>query len=353
MLSEREEKYFKELTQLIAPSGCENNVAYYLKNEFQNLGLEIVTDNIGSIFGVKKSKNPNAKKVMIVAHMDEVGFYIARILPNGLSKCTPIGSHNLLSLQGHRVIALNNEGNEVRGIIDSTPNMNQNSSIKDYLFDFGFKSIEDYKKAGLNLGSPLVVEGNFEYSFDKESIISKAIDDRCGIVLELELLNELKDVDLPFDLYVGGSVQQEVGSRGASTCSSLINPDFAIVLDCLMAKDNLCKTGYGDLGGGVLIQYLDKSMIGFKELLDLQIDACKKTGAKYQYFESTESTDAGIIHKNLNGILTLTHCICARGIHTSSSMMRIDDYLDAKKSLIYLVSNLTNDKIEELKERGL
>lgn len=353
-LTNREEKYFKEVTQLIAPSGSENEVSNYLYNEYKKMGFDIVKDNIGSIFALKKSKNKDAFKVMIVAHMDEVGFYVKNIKENGMIVPVSVGGFNYNSLQAQRVILVNNRGEKLYGAIDTTPphllkNSSGSVSEADLLFDFGFLNKEDAIKSGVEIGSFMVCEGDFRYSYNNENIISKAIDDRYGIILGLEVLNELKDKELPFDLYVGGSVQEEVGCRGAQTSSYLIKPDLAIVLDCSPARDSLGGDDLGKLGEGVLVRFIDRSMIAFKSLLNLQIEACKKAGVKYQYFDSPGGTDAGIIHKNLDGILTLTHCICARSIHTSSTIMRIDDFIAAKKSLLTLLDMLNKEKLEELK----
>lgn len=352
-LSKLEKKYFEEVTQLIAPSGTENEVAYYLKKEFEKLGFEYVKDNLGSIFAVKKSKIENAPKVMIVGHMDEVGFYVGRILENGMIHPTPVGGFNYNSLQAQRLLMINNEGKVLHGAIDTTPphlmKGGEKVSADNLLFDFGFKSKEDALKANVNIGCPIVCEGRLEYTYDEEHIISKAIDDRYGIILGLLTLNEFKDVDLPFDLYVGGSVQEEVGTRGAVTSANLIKPDLAIVLDCSPARDSTGSKENGVLGEGVLIRYFDRSMIAFKKLLDLQIKACNEAGVKYQYFDSPGGTDAGQIHISNEGVLTLTHCICARSIHTSSTVMRIDDFIAAKKALFALLKMINKDLIEELK----
>lgn len=353
-LTSREEKYFKDLTQLIAPSGCENEVAYYLNKEYKKLGYQIIKDNLGSIFALKKSKNPNAFKVMICGHMDEVGFYVKNILPNGMIKPVIVGGVNFNALLAQRLILINENGEKLYGVIDTTPphllkSNNNNLSEDNLLFDFGFSSKEEALSHAVQIGCPIVCEGRFEYTCNNENIIAKAIDDRYGLVLGLEVLNELKDVDLPFDLYVGGTVQEEVGTRGALTSSYLIKPDLAIVLDCSPARDSLGKNDLGQLGEGVLIRFFDRSMIAFKKLLELQIMSCRKANVKYQYFDSPGGTDAGAIHKNLDGVLTLTHCICARSIHTSSSLMRIDDFIASKESLLELLKMLNESVIKGLK----
>lgn len=353
-LSELEIKYFKELTELIGVSGQENDVAAYLKKEYQKLNCELIYDNLGSIFALKKSKKTDAKKVMVVGHMDEVGFMVKQILPNGLIVPTFLGGFNYNGLLSQRLVMINNKGEKIFGSIDTIPpHLMKNStggvSEKDILFDFGFLNSEDAINNGVEVGCPVVCKGDFQISYNKECILSKAIDDRYGLVLGLILLNEIKDIDLPFDLYVGGSVQEEVGCRGAQTSANKIKPDLAIVLDCSPARDSQGGNDLGKLGEGVLIRYFDRSMIAFKKLLNFQIECCKEAGVKYQYFDSPGGTDAGIIHKSLDGIPTLTHCICARSIHTSSSFMRIDDYLAAKKSILVMINKLNNELIESFK----
>lgn len=354
-LSNIDEKYLKDLTSLIAPSGVENEVAYYLNEEFKKFGLTIVKDNLGSIFGLKKSKNPNAKKVMIVAHMDEVGFYVKNILENGMIKPLTVGGFNIATLPSQRLTLINKEGKKFNGTVDATPPhllTDPNKVIKedDLLFDFGFTSKEEALN-NISIGDFIICDGEFQYTYNKESIISKAIDDRAGLSLILTTMNSLKDVELDYDIYFGGSVQEEVGCRGALTSSYLIKPDLAIVCDVSPARDSLSDNAIGHIGNGVLIRYFDRSFIANKKLLALQIKACENTSSKYQYFDSPGGTDAGQIHKNLDGILTLTHCICARSIHTPSSLMRVDDFVYAKNSLLELTKNLLSSKvIEELKD---
>jgi glutamyl aminopeptidase len=154
-------------------------------------------------------------------------------------------------------------------------------------------------------------------------------------------------VELDVDLYVGVSVQEEVGCRGALTITNKIKPDFAIVLDCSPSDP---KNKNGILGKGVLLRVKDANMLAFKSLINYQKEICEKVGVPYQYFISMGGTDAGMIHKSYSGILTLTHCVCAKNLHTSSTIMDINDYLNAKKALIYMLKDLNNDRIKELSE---
>lgn len=352
LLNDLELKYFKEITQLNAVSGNEKEVAEYLIKEYSKLNLELIKDNLGSLYALKRSKEKNPLKVIIDAHMDEVGFIVKDIKNNGMIEPYPIGGINFNTLLSTRLLLKNSKGEYFKGTFDSTPPhlMKDPSSAIDpnsLLCDFGFISKEDALNKGVNFGDMIALEGKFEI-LNENRILSKAIDDRYGIILGLIILNELKDVELPYDLYVGGSVQEEVGLRGIQTINEVIKPDFAFVLDCSTAKDSYNLIEKGHLGEGVLLRFIDKGMIANKALIEFQKEACISTNSKYQYFETLGGTNAGAIH--LKNVMTLTHCICARSIHTASTIMDINDYLSAKNSLKYMLLHLNKDKFNEFKE---
>lgn len=356
-LNKHQLKLFKTLTELYAISGQENEVASYLKKTYLSLGYEIITDNLGSIFAYKPSKVKDAKKVMVVGHMDEVGFIVTAILDNGMVKVSPVGGINDETLLSSRVVLKGKKG-YLKGCVGSIPphllkkGSLKKTKIKDMLFDFGMTSSKEAIDAGIYLGAMIVVEGKFEVLNNGKRLLSKAFDDRYGIVLGIEILEALKDVELPFDLYVGGSVQEEVGCRGALTSSYMIKPDLAIVLDCSPSRDSSGnKDELGQLGEGVLLRVIDGSMIAFPELIAFQRESCEKAKVKYQYYISPGGTDAGQIHKNFDGIPTLTHCLVARNIHTCSSILDVEDYLAAKKSLLYMLNHI-DTKIINLLKRG-
>ncbi|NCA97477.1 MAG: M42 family peptidase [Bacteroidia bacterium] len=356
-LSQRQLSLLETSTQLIATSGAEEEVRLFLKKEFEAKKLEIITDNLGSIYAVKKSKLTNAPKVMIAGHMDEIGFMVLYVLENGLIRTSALGGHSKETLAAHRVVLKNRAGVKFYGTIASIPphlkkdgEKDDEHFIDDLLFDFGFSSKNEVEQNGIAIGDSIVVMGDFRVLNNGKRLLAKAFDNRYGVALALDILDEISNEELPYDLYLGANVQEEVGLRGAVTASQMIKPDLAIVLDCSPARDLTDDKGeYGRLGEGVLIRYLDRSMIAFPELLDLQIKACEAVGVKHQYFDSPGSTDAGNIHKSNDGILTLTHCICARGIHSPSSIIDVDDYLAAKKSLLHILRHLDNKAISQLR----
>lgn len=352
-LNDLELKYFKDLTQIDGVSGHEKEVARYLINEFNKLGLEVVKDNFGNVFGVKKSKAKNPFKVLVDGHMDEVGFIVKKIKENGTIVPFALGGFNANTLLSTRVKLHSNSGKIYYGSIDSTPphllkGEEQKVNLDNLIFDFGFKSKEEVLNEGILPGDMISLVGEFHLSSNEERILSKAIDDRYGLVLGLDILNELKDVELPFDLYVSGSTQEEVGCRGINAAFHNMNFDLAIICDCSTAKDTISSDESGRIGDGLLLRFVDRTMIANPALIALQKEACEKTNSKYQYFDTLGGTNAGIT--NLNNCLTLTHCICGRSIHTASTFIDVNDFIYAKNSLIYLLKNLNEEKLNEVKE---
>lgn len=349
---------FKEVTQINSISGQENLLAHYLGAKYHSLGYEIVEDNLGSIFALKKSKHPNPLKVMVAAHMDEVGFIVIDIKENGMIALNPVGGINPQTMLAHRVHLRTKNGDFIEGSIDAIPphlmsenDRNQPVQIKNMLVDFGFRSKSEAISSGVYIGAMVVIKGDFVELNQGQRLLSKAFDNRYGVVLGLDVAAQLKDVELPYDLYIGATVQEEVGLRGATTMAQMINPDFAIVPDCSPARDSTGnKDEEGQLGGGVLLRYADRSMLSFSKLIQYQEAMCKASDVKSQYYSSPGGTDAGAIHMSNSGVLTLTHCICARNIHTCSSVIDTDDYLAARKVLINILIDFNHERFDELRK---
>jgi glutamyl aminopeptidase len=153
------------------------------------------------------------------------------------------------------------------------------------------------------------------------------------------------------NLVVGATVQEEVGIRGAQTASYLVKPDAAIVFDCSPANDaSGDKEAFGQLGNGPLVRFVDANYLPHRGFLYHYVDLLEKNGLPYQYYQSMGGTDAGAIHKQFEGIMTLTMCICARNIHTNSSIIDTQDYETARTTVIKMIESLNSVTIEALKK---
>ena len=343
MLNKQQLTWFEDLTQIDGVSGHEHEVAKYLEDAYRPLCDEIIRDNLGSIIAVKKSKKENAKRVMVLAHMDEIGFLVREVMKNGVLKIHPVGGWFSQTLLAHRVGVTTRKGVKYMGSISSIPPHMLDAKarlkpvdIPQMVVDVGATSEEEIAAMGICVGDMIVVQGGFEKLSDNR-ILAKAFDNRYGCVLSIDLLESLKDVELDFDLYIGASVQEEVGLRGAQTITQLVKPDYAVILDCSPSDDALNPNALGRLGDGVLIRMADGNMIASKEMIHKLIDVCVREDIKHQYYFSLGGTDAGIVHKSLVGVKTLTCCLVGRGIHTASSIIDTNDYLSAKSAVISLL----------------
>lgn len=356
MINSQTKKWIEEITQVIGVSGNEVLVSRALQKYYREFGFEIIFDNLGSVYALKKSKNPNAKKVMISGHLDEVGFIVSKILDNGSLKIVPVGGIWEQTLLAQRIRILTRDLKEVSGAICSIPPHLLSESdrkvpmkIDNMIVDIGCTSKQEVIEKGVNIGDALVVDGPVQFLSEKR-ILSKAWDNRYGCIMGLEVLNYFKDKELPFDLYVGANVQEEIGLRGATTAANLIQPDLAVVLDCSPANDASGDTkANGVLGNGVLVRFLDRSMLPNRLLIQDFEKLNQEANIDYQYFYSPGGTDAGAIHKANQGVPTLTVCICGRNLHTNSIVIDTHDYECARQSLINFIEKLNDEKIEKYK----
>lgn len=358
-MNQQMKAWIEEITQIIGVSGNEVLVSRALKKHYEKYPVELVYDHLGSIYALKKSKNPNALKVMVAGHMDEVGFMVKQIQDNGLLKILPIGGIWEQTLLAKRVRLLTRDFKEISGAICSIPphfltesDRKSPMKIDNMLVDIGCTSKEEVSKLGVNVGDTLVVDGDVKY-LGENRILAKAWDNRYGCILGLALLEHFKDKELPFDLYVGANVQEEIGLRGAQTAAQMIQPDLAIVLDCSPATDATgAKDANGQLGKGVLIRFYDRSMLPNRGLIQHFETVLKDNEIPHQYFYSLGGTDAGAIHKANDGVPTLTVCICGRNLHTNSIVIDKNDLLHAKNALIQFVDQLNEKQIQMFKEEN-
>lgn len=350
----------EELTQAIGVSGQERQVCRILERHYKPLADEIVRDYNGSIYAVKRSKASNPFRVMVAAHSDEVGLVVRQIRPNGLIKAATIGGLCEDVLLGSRLRLLTDDGKEFRGCVSSLAQkmlldrVGSGRIPTNLLFlDFGFTSEADARAQGVLEGCQIVVDGPFEVLNGGKRLLSKAWDDRFGCILGIELLQNLKDVELPFDLYVGADVQEEVGLRGAKTAANLVNPDLAIILDCTAANDaEHFEAPYGGIGQGVMVRFTDGTYLPNRTMFLSYLSLLREKQIPYQLHESRGGTDAGCINTSGIAVPALTACICARNVHTGSLMIDAQDYLHCLEAVTAFVSGLDQGKLEQFRNNN-
>jgi glutamyl aminopeptidase len=333
---------FRTLTELPGASGFEHEVRRFVRSQLEPLTSEIVQDRLGSLFGVLRG-DEKGPKIMVNGHMDEVGFMVTTILDNGMIRFQALGGWWNQVLLAQRVHIVTKKG-PLLGVIGSTPRhllgdaASKPVEIASMFIDIGADNREHALEMGVLPGLSIVPICPFTPLANGSKILAKAWDNRFGVGLAIELLKELKNAKHPNILYSGATVQEEVGMRGAQTAAGLINPDICYTLEAGPANDTSGdKYAFGHLGKGTVVRILDSSIVTNRTLIEFIVDTAETHRIPYQYFISPGATDAGRVQLHGRGVPTAVLGICARYIHTSGSMIHIDDYAAAKELLIKLV----------------
>lgn len=354
-LSKKTLERMKALTELHGAPGFEDQVRNYMKSELSKYADEIIQDGLGGIFAVKKSKAENAPKVLVAAHMDEVGFMVTELTDNGFIKFTPLGGWPTDVLLSQRFSVRTTTDEEIIGVIGSVPvhfrkGDSKKTEIKDMLLDVGADSKEELLEMGINLGDSIVPDVDFQVLKNDKKLLAKAWDNRYGCLIAIEALESLKDVELDCDLYIGANVQEEVGLRGAKASANMIKPDIAFVVDCSPANDMMGKDNdLGKIGEGTLLRLFDRTMILAPRMRDFLLETAKASDIKYQYYHSPGGTDAGSIHVSNDGVVTAVVGICSRYIHTANSIINYEDYFHAHNLLTSLIKNVNHETVNKIR----
>lgn len=344
-------KLYEDLFKLPGISGHEDKVRdYYLEYLQKYENFEIVTDNLGSVFGFKKSKNPNAKTVMVGGHMDEVGFIVSYIRPNGAINLLPIGGI-LGEVAVSQVLEIHTPNGIIPGIVGAKPphlRQVQSTNFDDLLLDIGAKSDTEALEWGVSLGQMVTFKNTFTYTHNQKQVISKAVDNRMGVGVTLELISHFNTKDLPFNLAIGATVQEEVGLRGAGTISHLIKPDMFIALDSSPINDLLEPQSLGKMGEGAMIRICDPGFILPLKVKDYYIDVARRYNVKHQFYISKGNTDASKVLTTNSGVLSTAIVLPTRYIHSNGALFEIEDLKAVKKMLISILEDLDYEKLNQL-----
>jgi len=344
---------FQTLTELQGAPGNEKRVRKYMEEQLSPYADKMIYDNLGGVFGVKHGSGP---RVMVAGHMDEVGFMVTQITDNGMIRFQTLGGWWNQVMLSQRVQVMT-DGGIIPGVIGSIPphllteaQRSKPMEIKNMLIDIGADDKEDALQLGVKPGDSIVPVCPFTPMANKKKILAKAWDNRYGCGLAIELLKEVQSEHLPNELYAGATVQEEVGLRGAATAAHLIQPDIFYALDASPANDmSGNKDEFGQLGKGALLRIFDRTMITHPGMREFILDTAETHDIPYQYFVSQGGTDAGRVHTANDGVPSAVIGICSRYIHTSSSIIHVDDYAAAKELLTHLVKTTDQSTVNTIR----
>jgi len=346
-------KIYRDLFDLEGTSGYEKDVQNYMRQfmeKYPNYTIE--TDRLGSIFAVKKAKDEKAPVVMVAGHMDEVGLMVVGITDLGMIKMNPLGGLNG-EVFVSQVLNVHTKKGVIKGVVGAIPphlKKEQNTSLSELILDIGASSKQEVKEMGVELGNMILFPNTYTYTANKNRLIAKAIDNRYGCGLALEAIEAFHDVELPYTVVIGATVQEEVGLRGAETAVNMFNPDVFLALDASPVNDALDKEALGGLGKGFLLRMYDPKNVMHQGTMEWFIKLAKTHKIPFQYFVSMGGTDAAKALDLNAGVIATTIGLPARYIHSTAAMMDERDLKAAKKMLFTVLNKLTPAMIKSLQE---
>ncbi|MEM3699565.1 MAG: M42 family metallopeptidase [Candidatus Bathyarchaeia archaeon] len=321
----------EKLSNACGVAGREDEVRSLMKTFLKPYVDEVREDKLGNVIGVKKGEK-NAPKVMLAAHMDEIGLLVKTISKDGYLQFTKIGGIDDRILLAQKVIVYTEKG-PLHGIIGSKPPHIQKEEERkkvltyDELFiDIGAENEEQAKKMGVKIGDSVGFDIKFA-KVGKDIVIGKAFDDRVGCTVMIETMKQLKKTECT--IYAVGTVQEEVGLRGATTAAFGIYPDVGIALDVTVAGD---MPGVKEvetpikLRKGPTIGIMDMGLITHPKVLRLLVEAAEENKIPYQLEAGLAgSTDAARISLTREGVPSGVICVPTRYIHSPTSLLSLKD----------------------------
>jgi len=350
------QELLKELTGIMGISGFEREVAKAVEKHLKPYA-SVTRDKLGSVI-CRKEGTSTDPKIMLAAHMDEVGFLVKQITKEGFLKFLPIGGWWGHVVLGQRVVVRSRKG-DFSGVVGSKPPHELDDEerkkvfdIKDMHIDVGAtRKFDVEKKLGIRVGDPIVPWSTFEVMGNPRAYMAKAWDDRIGCAIMIDVVKRLARSKHPNTLYAVGTVQEEVGLRGAQTSAAVVDPDVGFALEVGIAHDT---PGFGTeeveaLGSGPGILVYDRTMIPNRNLLDLVLDIAEKKKIPYHLASVPKGgTDSGRIHLNRAGVPSLVIGVPTRYIHSHIGIIHRSDYDNAVRLVTETVKALDKKKVASL-----
>lgn len=322
----------EELCRLNGASGDEEKVRGYIKSHIT--ADEVFTDNLGNLMVFKKGRKTPKNKIMFAAHMDEVGFMITDISEDGFLSFGAVGWTNSAVVIG-RAMRIESGNGEIFGVV-GTKAIHQQSkdecskmpSIDEMYLDIGSCNARAAEKF-VTRGSYAYFDADF-FCFGNGFIKGKAIDDRAGCLIMMDMING----DPEYDAWYAFTVQEEIGTRGAKAAAFTIAPDIAIVFETTTACDIAGVSGgkkVCELGKGAVVSYMDRSTIYDRGLYSLAFDTAKSNDIAVQTKTLIAGgNDSGSIHISRGGVRTCAISVPCRYLHSPSCVIKESDYYAVK-----------------------
>ncbi len=344
-----------ELSEVGGVPGNEGPVREVVRKRLRPAG-ELSNDRLGGVLCTRKGK-ADSPRVLLDAHLDEVGFLVQSVTDAGFLRMVPVGGWWGHVLPSQRVRVQTRKG-EVPGVISSVPphflkpeERAKVREVEDLFVDVGASGkAQATGEFGIRPGDPIVPDTQVRRMANPDLLSGKAFDDRAGCALLVQSMLEIQGH--PGILLGAGSVQEEVGCRGASLTTEMADPDVAIVLEGSPADDvpgSDKEGGQGGLGKGVQVRYCDPSAISHRGLVDLVLETAESRGIRHQVaVRRSGGTNASRIHLHRRGVPTVVLAVPVRYIHSHVSILDVNDYLSALDLVAAVVGRIDRKALDAL-----
>ena len=351
---DRTEKLMKEFTEALGVSGFESEISGLMKSHLSDVA-DVEKDRLGS-FIARLRKGRDEPRIMLTAHMDEVGFMVS-YFTGRFVRFNRMGGWWTPRMIGLPVKVRTSKG-DIQGVISSKSPffMEENErkatpKAEDLFIDVGLVGKKGPESLGIVPGDPVIPDFPFTILEGGKTYLAKAWDDRVGCVMVVEVLRRLARATPPNAVFGVGTVQEEVGIRGAVTSGNYIDPDVCLALEVNLAQD---IPGSVDgrpekLGGGVSIYIYDATLIPNSKLRDLVVKVAKEKKIPYHYSAlPVGGTDGGKVHLNRYGVPTIVIGVPTRYIHSGAGIIYRADYDAALKLVVETVKRLDAKRVKSL-----
>jgi len=344
----RETQLLEKLSNAFGPSGNEEDVTQILKKELTPYADETHVDKLGNILFYHKGKK-GYPKIMLSAHMDEVGFIVTFIEENGFLRFDILGGITNTVIPGQRILFRGEKG-YLKGIVGTKPphimtpeEQNRVIPKEDLFIDIGADNLSQANKKGADVGMLGVFDVKFTDLGDGY-FMGKALDDRAGCTVLADVFKSLNDS--PYNIVAVGSVQEELGIRGARTAAWQIDPDYGLALEGTFVADvpgTRPDRVSSKIRGGPVLTIMDRTVFTHPQVLKKLIEAGNRKSIPFQFKKvPVGGTDAGAIHLTRAGVPSGTVAVPCRYIHSPASIIHIEDLRNATKLVTEFVKSISS-----------
>jgi len=339
----------RALTEAAGVSGAENAVRAIVRAEIEAVVDDLWTDGLGNLLALRRGRGRAPLKVMVAAHMDEVGFMITAIEPSGLLGFETVGFVDRQSVPGKAVWIGEGHHPGVIGVkpihLSSAAERARRMEIESLRIDMAAGSAEAARKK-VEPGDRVTFATPFRRI--GPSIRAKALDDRLGVAALIELIQQAPD---GIELQAAFTVQEEIGQSGARVAAQAFDPDMAVILDCTAARDlpgwdgSENRAYNAKVGAGPVIYAADGATVSDPRLFDLFTKTAEELGRTYQIRQPGRGkTDAAAIHLANRGIPSISISVPVRYMHGPAGIARISDWRSTV-SLVHQVLSILRRSI--------